>query len=138
MRRISIQLPVYLPDWLYRALRRPKQINLLGDRIIEWSWIVSQMPPGPGEALDFGAAGSYLGLIAAQRGFSVTAVDLEPVNWLYVYPRLRFIQGDILELSLPNECKAYGAAAESANDPPTQINNMVLKVHYENEFPDLL
>ena len=61
------------------------------------------MPSGPGEALDFGPGGSHLALIAAQRGFDVTAVDLEPVTWPYVHPGLRFIRGDILKLPLPEE-----------------------------------
>jgi len=74
--------------------------NLAGDREVEWSWIASQMPSGPGEALDFGVGGSYLGLIASQRGFNVTAVDLEPVYWPYTHRRLRFIEGDILKLPL--------------------------------------
>mgnify|MGYP001767288543 CR=1 FL=1 len=79
-----------------------KQIpNLAGDRDIEWSWILSQMPSGPGEALDFGPGGSFLGLTAAQRGFRVTAIDIAPVKWLYTHPNLKFIQGDILKLSLP-------------------------------------
>ena len=117
MRRVSVTVPIYLPGWLYRPLRtlrhklKPtdhttsslRHVNLLGDRDIEWSWIASQMPSGPGEALDFGPGGSHLALIAAQRGFNVTAVDLEPVRWPYVHPRLRFIQGDIPKLSLPKE-----------------------------------
>jgi len=42
---------------------------LVGDRDVEWSWIVSHMPLGPGEALDFGCGGgSWLGLVAARRG----------------------------------------------------------------------
>ena len=79
------------------------QANLLGDRDIEWSWVASQIPSGPGEALDFGNGGSLLGLIAAQRGFDVTAVDLEVVEWPYVHPRLHFKQGDILKLPLSKE-----------------------------------
>ena len=77
--------------------------NLAGDRDIEWSWVTSQIPSGPGEALDFGSGGSDLALIAAQRGFNVTAVDLEPVRWPYVHPKLRFIRGDILKLPVPKE-----------------------------------
>jgi len=111
--RIIIEVPVYLPVWLYQMLRAVKQrsslsradgrngLNLLGDRDIEWSWVASQIPFGPGEALDFGPGGSHLGLIAAQRGFNVTAVDLEPVQWPYIHPQLRFIQGDILKPPLP-------------------------------------
>jgi hypothetical protein len=80
-----------------------RRINLLGDRDIECSWIASQMPQGPGEAIDLGPGANYLGLIAAQKEFNVTAVDLEEVSCSYVHPRLRFIQGDILKLPLPKE-----------------------------------
>jgi hypothetical protein len=61
------------------------------------------MPLGPGEALDFGPGGSNLGLIAAQRGFNVTSVDLGAVKWYYDHPRLRFVRGDILDLPLTKE-----------------------------------
>jgi 2-polyprenyl-3-methyl-5-hydroxy-6-metoxy-1,4-benzoquinol methylase len=106
--RVNLTVSIYLPDGLYRLLRKLKQRprvvrNLLGDRDIEWSWIVSHMPPGTGEALDFGSGGSSLALVAAQRGFTVTAVDLQSVRWFYSHPHLDFIQGDILELSLPKE-----------------------------------
>ena len=77
--------------------------NLVGDRDIEWSWVAAQMPLGTGEALDFGPGGSHLGLIDAQQGFNVTAVDLESVHWPYVNSRLQFVQGDILKLRLPKE-----------------------------------
>jgi SAM-dependent methyltransferase len=88
--------------WM-RGLHRPRLPNLLGDRNIEWSWVTSQMPSGPGEALDFGSGGSHLALVAAQRGFTTTAVDLQPLRWPYVYPGLALIQGDILKLPLPQD-----------------------------------
>src|SRR5215472_9658764 len=115
MQTVVLTVPIRLPVWFYRMLRALKHklnlshvdtcrgVNLLGDRDIEWSWVASQMPSNPGEALDFGPGGSYLALIAAQRGFNVTAVDLAAVSWPYVHPRLRFVQGDILKLSLPEE-----------------------------------
>ena len=84
-----------------RLLEPVRLPNLAGDRAIEWSWVSAQMSLGPGEALDFGPGGSFLGLIATQRGFNVTAIDLEPVQWYYTHHRLRFIHGDILKLSLP-------------------------------------
>lgn len=59
------------------------------------------MPLGPGEALDFGPGGSHFGLIAAKRGFNVTSIDLQSVTWDYSHHRLRFIKGDILNLTLP-------------------------------------
>lgn len=75
--------------------------DLTGDRDIEWSWVASQMPKGPGEALDFGPGGSSLGLIAAEAGYNVTAVDQQLIAWPYHHPRLHFIQGNILKLQLP-------------------------------------
>ncbi len=110
MHQVTITFPISLPDWLYGMLRAVKQYylktkggsqsqrNLLGDRDIEWSWVASQMPSGPGEALDFGNGGTYLGLIAALRDFNVLAVDLGAVCWPYEHPNLRFRQGDILKL----------------------------------------
>lgn len=76
--------------------------NLKGDRDIEWSWIAAHLPPGPGEALDFGTGGSFMSLAAAQRGFNVLAIDLREVLWPYTHPRLRFIQGDLFSLNLPD------------------------------------
>lgn len=109
-----------MPDWLYSPLRQlkrglstppkdyhstsgehPPTINLLGDRDIEWSWVASQLPQKTGEALDFGSGRSFLGLMAANKGFNVTAVDLGAVQWPYLHPQLRFVQGDILKLPLP-------------------------------------
>jgi glycosyltransferase involved in cell wall biosynthesis len=96
------------PRQLFREVKRwwnklkpPRIPNLLGDRDVEWSWVTSQMPSGSGEALDFGTGQSPLALIAAQRGFNVTAIDLEAVRRHYVHPKLYFIQGNILKLSLP-------------------------------------
>ncbi len=109
IRRVIIPLPLYLPEPLAAFLNRLRGAlqgsreggrarNLCGDREVEWSWIVANMPTGPGKALDFGAAGSYLGLVAAERGYSVTALDIQPVSWLYRHPGLRFLRGDILSV----------------------------------------
>jgi SAM-dependent methyltransferase len=114
MRRVNITIPIYLPMPLYRLLSTIRKklrgdtdyryplINLVGDRAIEWSWIMSRVPVGPGEALDFGAETSYLGLFATQKGFNVLAVDLNPLNLPYVHPNLRPLQGDLLALPLPS------------------------------------
>jgi len=118
MRRITIKIPIYIPQSLYKILLKVKRIfkadgahgslnnnivDMKGDRDIEWSWIISQMPPGPGEALDFGPGGSYLGLIAAQLGFNVTAVDIELINQCYIHPGINFKQGDICSIPLPKD-----------------------------------
>ncbi len=108
--RIGLTLSPLIPNTVHgflQGLRRKMSSlpapNLSGDRDIEWSWTASHIPSGPGEALDFGPGKSNLAIMVAERGFNVTAVDLEPVHWPYVHPRLRFLRGDILRLSLPKE-----------------------------------
>lgn len=59
------------------------------------------MPQGPGLALDFGSGSSYLALIAAQRDFKTTAIDLTPVKWFYMHPALEFTQTSIFDLDVP-------------------------------------
>lgn len=86
---------------LHRRIALPPPPNLEGDRYIEYSQIAAHLPRGPGKALEFGCGRSYLALMAAQRGFDVTAIDLTPVDWPYVHPRLRFIQKDIFDLNFP-------------------------------------
>jgi len=111
MRMFHVNFRVYLPERLYEMLRnlarasrkyrgRARFTNNEGERDIEWSWVSSQVPIGPGKALDFGNGGSNMSLVAAQAGFDVTAVDLEPVQWTYVHPRITFLQGDIGKLPL--------------------------------------
>ncbi|MBM4328814.1 MAG: DUF268 domain-containing protein [Deltaproteobacteria bacterium] len=112
MKRHTVSLSIDVPSWLYRLLRGLRRrvplllnkgvaANLLGDRDIEWSWVASHIPEGPGLCLDFGAGGSMLGLIAAMRGFETTALDLSSPDWDYIDPRLSFVRQDILECTLP-------------------------------------
>jgi len=63
--------------------------------------MAAQMPLGPGEALDFGSGGSHLALVAAQRGYAVTAVDLVRSSPPYVHPALHCVVGDIRTVALP-------------------------------------
>jgi SAM-dependent methyltransferase len=44
-----------------------------------------------------------LGLLAAIKGYRVTAIDLQPVKWLYRHPALLFVQGNIFELDFSAE-----------------------------------
>lgn len=99
--QLAYKLVPWVPPILLGALIKKSVPNLSGDRDIEWSWVSAHIPNGPGEALDFGPGASLLGLIAALRGFEVTAIDVEPVRWYYVYQKLHFIQGDILKVTLP-------------------------------------
>jgi SAM-dependent methyltransferase len=88
---------------IYDKLGEPPVPNLKGDRDIEHSWISANIPEGPGLALDFGCGPFWIGLLAARKGFTVTAIDLEPVIWYYEHPSLRFLQGNILKLPLPTD-----------------------------------
>ena len=101
LNRLAYKLTTWIPPILLGAFIKKSMPNLSGDRDIEWSWVSAHIPYGPGEALDFGPGASFLGLIAAQRGFEVTAIDLEPVHWYYVHKKLHFVQGDILKVDLP-------------------------------------
>lgn len=105
-----VRVPLYVPGWLVPPLRRIKRtvfrsteerVDLLGDRDIEWSFIASHLPDGPGDALDFGCDGTYLSLIAARRGFQVVALDLENHNLPWQHANRHFLQGDLLEVRLP-------------------------------------
>lgn len=79
---------------------KPRAINLLGDRDIEWSWVAARVGRGPGKALDFGNGGSALGLLLAQAGYQATAIDLEPYDWPYEHPDLTFLRADLLDGAL--------------------------------------
>src|ERR1700742_2081145 len=107
MRNYDVKMRVPVPDWLHGILRSAKHtvagpgktvINLWGDRDIEYSYIASRLPQGPGEALDFGSAFANLSLHAIQRGWNVTGVDLLPHPIYWQHPGFRFVQGDFLQL----------------------------------------
>ena len=106
-----VEIPVYVPGWLRQTLRHIKRtmlgpahttLDLCGDRDLEWSFVASQLPYGPGDALDFGCDGTCLSLIAARRGFKVLAIDLERHALPWQHPNREFVQGDVLELTLPH------------------------------------
>ena len=80
------------------AERGPSRLS--GDRDVEWSWVVSRMGRGPGNALDFGCGDGNMGLVAARCGYQVTAIDLLHRRWPYRVPGLTFVQGDLLAMDL--------------------------------------
>src|SRR3954470_5952256 len=71
--------------------------SLQGDRWVEWSFCFARMTDGPGRTLDFGADIGFLSLAAAQRGHDVVAFDRLPSALDYDHPRVRHVQGDVLE-----------------------------------------
>lgn len=56
------------------------------------------MPAGSGQALDFGCGYSWMGLLAARRGYHVTAIDLRDISWPYFHASLDFSRGDLFNL----------------------------------------
>ncbi len=107
-------MPVYMPAWLHGLLRRakhslfppappPNRINIWGDRQVEWTFISSRLPEWPGEALDFGCEFGYLSLLAARKGFRVTALDLQEQAFPWRDENVLFMQCDLLKARLPEE-----------------------------------
>jgi len=109
---IRINVPLHVPEWAYRVLRKTRDvirersqnsIDLSGDREIEWSFVISRLPDGPGEVLDFGASFGNLSIAAAQRGFHVLALDLDTERFPWKHPNVDFMQADLLKVDLPAE-----------------------------------
>ncbi len=106
-------VPVYLPRWLHAPIRKVKravipatvqqvgQIDISGERNVEWSFLSAEMPSGPGEAFEFGCEAGYMSLLAAQRGFHVVANDLQEQTFTWQHPGVDFVLGDFLNLRLP-------------------------------------
>jgi SAM-dependent methyltransferase len=114
MSTIRVDFPIYVPAWLHGLLRRvkraiipppppPNKINIHGERHIEWTFISTEMPEGPGEALEFGCEHGYLSLLAARKGFHVTALDLEAQKFPWCHPSVHFVRGDLLKTELPED-----------------------------------
>lgn len=104
-------VPVYLPTWMKKAVVNAKravvpaaeakpQLNIVGERFIEWSFLSGEMPEGPGEAIEFGCEQGYMSLVAAQRGYRVLANDLQQQNFSWSHPAVRFLCGDFLEAEI--------------------------------------
>lgn len=74
---------------------------LEGDRAIEWSWVVANLPKHPCRILDLGCVQSALTGIASRLGHEVTAVDMRDIE--YQMERVTFLQGDFNELDLGNK-----------------------------------
>ncbi|MGB7283457.1 MAG: class I SAM-dependent methyltransferase [Candidatus Acidiferrum sp.] len=110
----KLLVPIYLPRWVNLALRKAKRafippapaaraVNIWGERNVEWAFLSTEMPNGPGEAIEFGCEQGYMSLLAAQKGFHVLANDLQEQSFTWEHPNVEFKQGDFLKLELPHD-----------------------------------
>jgi len=108
----KLLVPIYLPRWLLNSVIKMKralippalpslQVNIWGERSVEWSFLSREMADGPGEAIEFGCEEAYMSLVAAQKGFHVIANDLLEQHFFWQHPNVEFRQGDFLQLTLP-------------------------------------
>jgi len=110
-----IRVPVFVPRWLFPAVRsfyhrliqpeRRPGPTTAGDRDVEYSFIVGNLPPGPGKAMDFGCGPAHLSLEAAERGYEVTALDMKHCEneIFWKHPAVKFAVGDVLSIDLPEK-----------------------------------
>jgi len=112
MPTVRLSLPIILPGWLHRSLRKikrtlastigdPAGVNLAGDRDIEWSYIASRLPTGQGHVLDFGCGYGNMSIHAIQKGYRVLALDLEANLFPWSHPNVEMVCGDLLQIDLP-------------------------------------
>jgi SAM-dependent methyltransferase len=110
-------MPVYLPPWLHDPLVKLRRIlippasagrvhhgvNISGERDVEWAFLSTNMPDGPGEAIEFGCELGHMSLLAAQKGYHVLATDLQDQPFTWQHPSVEFLQGDFLDMNLERE-----------------------------------
>lgn len=77
------------------------ELNLIGDRDVEWAWIGAKMPLAAGRVLDLGPSSSTTPLIASYNSTEVVGFDLTPEPATFSAPNLRYVQGDILSMPIP-------------------------------------
>jgi hypothetical protein len=86
--------------WRRFVLRLPPEAHpMVGDRCIEWEWVVRHLPAPPAKVLDIGCVDSITAGLAAVKGLDVTGVDLRTNP--FTLPNLRFIRGSVEDADLP-------------------------------------
>jgi SAM-dependent methyltransferase len=77
---------------------RGDELNLVGDREIEWAWTLAHARRSPGRVLDFGSGNGMMAIGALFAGNDVVAVDLTPEQYPFHPHRIEYVQGDFNEL----------------------------------------
>jgi len=73
--------------------------TLAGDRETEYDFVRRHLPVGESQVFDLGPGpGAPMARLAIEQGYTVVAVDLEPVD--YEHPDFVFYETDFLELDL--------------------------------------
>lgn len=80
----------------------PEELNLYGDRDVEWAWTTAHIREPAGRVLDLGPSSAYTPLVASFVGRNVLALDIEPPSVPYKQPNLVYKKGDILHGGLPD------------------------------------
>lgn len=93
----------YLIRTVIPSIRASVQINIRGERSVEWSFLSREMPTGPGEAIELGCEEGYMSLLAAQKGFHVLANDLREQTFNWQHHNVEFLKGDFLQLTIPRD-----------------------------------
>jgi SAM-dependent methyltransferase len=90
-----------LKNWSKNLISKTIHFNLAGDREIEYSWTSANIREGHGNALDLGCGDSWMGLLAARKGYNVIAIDINRPPWYYYHENLEFLKKDIFKAQFP-------------------------------------
>lgn len=89
---------------LYRRLDHKRPPNLLYDRDVEFAFISAALPEpqnGSACALDFGCGSACLSLLALQKGYVVTAVDLTDPEFGFEHDGFFFLEAGYYDVRKP-------------------------------------
>ncbi len=72
----------------------------VSERVVEYPWVMNNLPPPPLKVLDIGSAGSFLTYELARRGYEVYSLDVLPMP--FKHKNLQILQGDITRMPFKN------------------------------------
>lgn len=102
--KITKILHGYTSPWVEGDKRINPDLNLLGDRGLEWSWIIANLPANHGRLVDIGCVESIIPMVAVRNGYEIFGIDLRDIN--YTVNGFTFIKGDATKLELQSKFDA--------------------------------